>query len=149
MKLILDTNIVLDWLVFRDASVAGLQRALDQGKVDIVTHAPAVEELRRVLGYAQFKLAIEQQQEVLARYSSHARLVTLPPGLKFDDLGLPAGFPRCRDRDDQHFLALAYHERADALVSKDSAILELAKRLKKFGVTVFSRQQLAARLLSD
>ncbi|HEY0941644.1 MAG TPA: putative toxin-antitoxin system toxin component, PIN family [Steroidobacter sp.] len=145
-KLILDTNIVLDWLVFRDASVAGLQRALDRGQIDIVTHAPAVDELRRVLGYAQLNLGIEQQQEVLARYISHTRLVTLPPGLHLDDLGLPAGFPRCRDRDDQHFLALAYHERADALVSKDSAVLELTRRLQKFGITVFDRQQLAARL---
>lgn len=146
MKLILDTNIVLDWLVFRDASVAGLQPAVDQGQVEIVTHAPAVDELRRVLGYAQCKLSIDQQQDALARYNSHARVVTLPAGLHLDDLGLPAGFPRCRDRDDQHFLALAYHERVDALVSKDAAVLELTKRLRKFGVTVFDPKQLAARL---
>lgn len=148
MKLILDTNIVLDWLVFRDPSVAGLQRALDRGQVDIVTHAPAVDELRRVLGYAHLELAIEQQQEVLARYGSHTRLVTLPPGLHLDNLGLPAGFPRCSDGDDQHFLALAYHERADALVSKDAAVLELTRRLRKFGVTVFGPRQLAAALNS-
>jgi putative PIN family toxin of toxin-antitoxin system len=146
LKLILDTNIVLDWLIFRDASVAGLQPALDRGHVEIVTHAPAVNELRRVLGYAQFKLAIEQQQDALARYNSHTRLVTLPAGIHLDDLGLPAGFPRCRDRDDQHFLALAYYERADALVSKDAAVLELTKRLRKFGVTVFDPRQLAALL---
>lgn len=139
MKLILDTNIVLDWLVFRDASVAGLQPALDQGHVELVTHQPAVDELRRVLAYTQLRLAIDQQQEMLARYSAQTRLVNLPAGL-------PPGFPRCRDRDDQHFLALAYHERAAVLVSKDAAILELAKRVRKFGVAVLDREQLAARL---
>jgi putative PIN family toxin of toxin-antitoxin system len=139
LKLILDTNIVLDWLVFHDTGVAGLQPALDQGHIDLVTHEPAIDELRRVLAYAQFKLAIDQQQELLARYKAQTRVVTLPAGL-------PANFPRCRDSDDQHFLALAYHERADGLVSKDAAILALAKRIRKFGVTVLDPKQLAAQL---
>lgn len=146
MKLILDTNIVLDWLVFRDTSVAELQPALDRGHIELITHEPALDELRRVLAYPQFELAIDQQQDVLARYRAHNRLVTLPPGLDLDDLGLPPGFPRCRDHDDQHFLALAHHERADGLVSKDAALLELTKRVQRFGVTVLDPKQLAARL---
>lgn len=146
MKLILDTNVVLDWLVFRDTRVAGLQPALDQGRIEIVTHEPAIEELRRVLAYPQFNLPIDQQQEVLSLYSSQSHLVNLPDGLHLDNLGLPPGFPRCRDRDDQHFLALAYHERAAGLVSKDAAILKLTKRAQKFGVTVLDPQQLATRL---
>lgn len=142
LKLILDTNVVLDWLVFRDQRVAELQPALDGGRLEIVTHAPAVDELRRVLAYAQFKLATDQQQEMLARYCSQTRLVTLPDGSSLDDLGLPPGFPRCRDRDDQHFLALAYHERADGMLSRDAALLELAKRVRKFGVTVLGPDRL-------
>lgn len=140
MKLILDTNIVLDWLVFRDARVAGLQPALDRGHVELVTHEPALDELRRVLGYKQFKLGTEQQQEMFARYSSATRLVTLPSS------ELPLSFPRCRDRDDQHFLALAYHERVDGLISKDKAVLALTKRLRKFGVTVLDPEALTAML---
>jgi putative PIN family toxin of toxin-antitoxin system len=147
LKLILDTNVVLDWLVFHDASVAGLQAALNRGQVEIVTHQPAVDELLRVLAYARFKLGIEQQQELLSRYRSNTRLVTLPDGFHLDDLGLPSGFPRCRDHDDQHFLALAYHERVDGLVSKDAAVLELTRRAQKFGVTVLAPKQLAARLM--
>lgn len=139
LKLILDTNIVLDWLVFHDTSMAGLQPALDQGLIEIVTHEPAIVELRRVLTYPQFKLAIDQQQELLARYNAQTRVVTVPAEL-------PANFPRCRDHDDQHFLDLAYHERADGLVSKDDAILELTKRVQKFGVTVLDPEQLAAKL---
>lgn len=146
LKLILDTNIVLDWLVFRDASVAGLQPALDRGHIELVTHPPALDELRRVLAYAQFKLVMDRQQQLLSRYRSHTRLANLPDGLHLDNLGLPAGFPRCRDRDDQHFLALAYHQRVDGLVSKDAAILELSKRLQKFSVTVLAPEQLAMRL---
>ena len=148
LKLVLDTNVVLDWLVFGDARLAGLQSALNAGFIELVTHAPAIDELRRVLTYSQLKLAPSRQQETLDRYLSHARLGALPEGFDLDNLGLPAGFPRCRDCDDQHFLALAYHERADALISKDRAVLKLRKRARKFGVTILDARELAS-MLSD
>ncbi|HEY0682472.1 MAG TPA: putative toxin-antitoxin system toxin component, PIN family [Steroidobacter sp.] len=146
MQLVLDTNVILDWLVFHDASVAGLQAALDARQIELITHQPALDELRRVLTYARFRLAANQQQEILERYASQARLATLPEGFNLDNLGIPAGFPRCRDCDDQHFLALTYHERADALVSKDRAVLKLRKHARKFGVTILDARQLKSRL---
>jgi putative PIN family toxin of toxin-antitoxin system len=139
MRLVLDTNIVLDWLLFEDARMSELQRAWDERRVELVTHMPALEELRRVLTYPQFKLSESKQAELLECYESRARMVTL------ENLGMPAGFPRCKDCDDDHFLALAYHH-ADAVVSKDRAVLALAKRARKFGVTVLSPQQLTAKL---
>lgn len=146
LKLVLDTNVVLDWLVFRDAGVAGLQPALDAKQIELITHQPALDELRRVLTYAQLGLASNQRQEILERYSSQARLAALPGGFDLENLGLPAGFPRCRDCEDQHFIALAYHERADALVSKDRAVLELRKRARKFGVTIIDAGELTSAL---
>jgi predicted nucleic acid-binding protein len=56
---------------------------------------------------------------------------------------LPEHFPRCRDPDDNHFLALAWHAKADALVSRDHAVLKLARRSKKFGFQVLTVQQMA------
>lgn len=147
MKLVLDTNIVLDWLVFRDASLAGLQSPLDAGRVELITHAPAIDELRRVLTYAHLKLAPDRQQQILEQYLSQTRPGALPEGFDLDNLKLPATFPHCSDRDDQHFLALAYHERADALVSKDRAVLKLRKRARKFGVTILDPRQLANTLI--
>jgi predicted nucleic acid-binding protein len=55
---------------------------------------------------------------------------------------LPPGFPRCRDPDDDHFLALAHHAAADALVSKDRAVLKLRRRARKFGVRILDVRQL-------
>src|SRR5688572_3720390 len=109
LALVLDTNVVLDWLVFRDAVVQGLQQAVEQRRVTIVTHAAAIDELRRVLAYPQCKLATEAQAELLSRYRMATHEATLPTGFALDNLLLPAGFPNCRDADDQHFLALAYH----------------------------------------
>lgn len=146
MRLVLDTNVVLDWLVFKDPRIAELQRAYDEQKLEFITHAPALAELRRVLAYPQFKLAEDGQRAVMEDYESRVRIVSLPEGATMVDLGMPAGFPRCKDCDDDHFIALAYHHRADAVVSKDRAVLDLAKRVRKFGVTILSPQQLKARL---
>ena len=38
--------------------------------------------------------------------------------------------PRCKDPDDQKFLELAFAANADILISKDRALLELARRKK-------------------
>jgi putative PIN family toxin of toxin-antitoxin system len=146
MRLVLDTNVVLDWLVFKDARMSELHRAWDERRLELVTHMPALDELRRVLTYPQFKLAGSEQRAVFECYESRVRIVSLPDGITMENLGMPAGFPRCKDGDDDHFIALAYHHRADAVVSKDRAVLDLAKRVRKFGVTIFSPQQLAVKL---
>jgi putative PIN family toxin of toxin-antitoxin system len=146
MKLVLDTNIVLDWLVFKDSRLSELQRAWEERRLELITHIPALDELRRVLTYPQFKLAEREQGVVLEDYESRVRIVSLPDGVTMQDLGMPPGFPRCKDCDDDHFIALAYHHHADAIVSKDRAVLDLAKRVRKFGVTILSPPQLTTKL---
>jgi putative PIN family toxin of toxin-antitoxin system len=135
-RFVLDTNIVLDWLVFRDPGVAGLQQALSDRRVELITHQPALDELRRVLGYQQCKLQPDEQQQIFERYLSAAASAATPEGFSLENLLLPAGFPLCRDHDDQHFLALAYHAHADGLITKDKALLRLRKHAGKFGVTI-------------
>jgi predicted nucleic acid-binding protein len=75
-----------------------------------------------------------------------SREATLPTGYGLDNLLLPAGFPNCRDTDDQHFLALAYHARADGLLTKDRQLLRLRKRAARFGVTIVSPRDFVAML---
>jgi putative PIN family toxin of toxin-antitoxin system len=144
LTLVLDTNIVLDWLVFRSA--LDLQRAVTERRVQLITHQPALEELRRVLTYPQCKLDPPAQEQVLQLYQSATTLAVLPIGFSIEHLMLPAGFPHCRDGDDEPFLALTYHARADALVTKDNAVLKLRKRALRFGVTILTPAQLAERL---
>jgi predicted nucleic acid-binding protein len=42
--------------------------------------------------------------------------------------------PRCRDRDDQKFLELAYQASATALLTRDEELLRLARRTKRNGL---------------
>src|SRR6187431_1518318 len=97
MRLVLDTNVVLDWLVFADARMIELQKAYDDRRLELVTHMPALEELRRVLAYPQFKLAEREQKAVLENYESRVRVVSLPDGVTMENLGMPPAFPRCKD----------------------------------------------------
>lgn len=142
LKLVLDTNIVLDWLVFEDASVEGLRRGVEERRISVITYEPALEELRRVLGYPQLKLDPARQVAVFDAYRATASIAKLPDGYSTERLMLPLGFPRCRDPDDDHFLGLTHHAAADALVSKDKAVLKLRKRARKFGVTILDVRQL-------
>jgi len=140
---VLDTNVVLDWLVFEDPHVQGLRQGVQDKRISVVTYEPALDELRHVLTYRQFKLDSARQEEVFNLYRAQTLVAALPEGFSLHNLMLPPGFPRCRDRDDQHFLALAHHAKVDALVSKDKDLLKLKRRAGKFGVKILSVPQLA------
>jgi uncharacterized protein len=146
LTLVLDTNVVLDWLVFGDAGVARLREAVEQRRNPIVTHVAAIDELRRVLAYPQCKLATADQDVMLNRYRMASHEAAMPLGFRLDNLLLPAGFPSCRDTDDQHFLALAYHAKADGLLTKDRQLLRLRKRAARFGVTIVSPKDFVGQL---
>ena len=131
-RVLLDTNVVLDVLVFHDPALKPL---LDDAPIDLVTHAAVVDELQRVLAYPNLRLGGDAQSNILQRYRTLARALPMPLGFARDSLGLPLRFPRCRDADDQVFLAIALHAAA-TLVSRDKALLSLRRRAAKFGVAI-------------
>ncbi|MBL0124945.1 MAG: putative toxin-antitoxin system toxin component, PIN family [Betaproteobacteria bacterium] len=142
----MDTNVVIDWLVFDDPFMRPLRKGVADGQIVVLTHEPAIVELRRVLGYRQLKLDAARQADVFARYQAQATQFSMPATFSLKQLLLPGGFPRCRDRDDEHFLALAYHAKADALVSRDNAVFGLKSRASKFGMTILNVQEMIATL---
>ncbi|MGC3982511.1 MAG: putative toxin-antitoxin system toxin component, PIN family [Steroidobacteraceae bacterium] len=140
LKLVLDTNVVLDWLVFADALSTGFDKALQDERIILHTHPLTLAELERVLNYPILKLDSERQAQTLARYKSLGISNALATGFTANDLQLPDGFPQCKDVDDQVFLALAYHTQADALITRDKAVLALRKRARKFGVKIVAAE---------
>lgn len=143
LNVVLDTNVVLDWLLFADPVLNPLPERIAAGQVRVWTHARAVDELRRVLGYPRLAVNAARQAEVLESYRAQTRLLVPPAAF------LPNGFPRCRDADDDHFLQLAYGCKADALVSRDQAILRLARRSAAFGVTILTVRELVSGIRQD
>jgi putative PIN family toxin of toxin-antitoxin system len=136
MTLILDTNVVIDWLVFDDPYMDPLRDAVASRQVSVLTSPPATAEVLRVLAYPQLKLDPARQADIFDRYVAAVTAATLPDGFSLANLLLPPKFPPCRDADDQHFLALAWHSQATLLASRDKALLKLKKRAARFGVTI-------------
>ena len=149
IRLVLDTNVVIDWLVFDDPYMNPLRHGVRDARVAVLTHPPAIDELNRVLAYPQLKLGAQRREEIFSRYMDTTTLVKMPDGFSTKQLMLPGGFPRCRDRDDEPFLALAHHAKADALASRDNAVFGLKTRAAKFGMTILNVQQLIAMLTAE
>ncbi len=147
-RLVLDTNVVVDWLVFDDPFMLPLRERVLKGEIKVLTHEPAIVELRRVLGYKQLKLDTMRQEDIFKRYCAQTAVFDMPADFSLKQLMLPGGFPRCRDRDDEHFLALAYHANADALVSRDNAVYGLKTRAAKFGMTILNVPQMISMLVN-
>jgi len=127
--IVLDTNIVLDLLVFSDPAAQPLQQALQAQQLRWIATPPMREELARVLAYPQIvpRLAYYRlgADEVLAAFDRQAQLVEVAPRVAVV----------CKDADDQKFIDLAVAHRAQ-LLSKDHAVLKLSKRLLALGVLV-------------
>jgi putative PIN family toxin of toxin-antitoxin system len=146
LTLVLDTNIVIDWLVFDDAGLQPLHEGVRTGRIALLTHQPAIDELHHVLGYPQLRLDAARQTILFADYLAQTSTASAADPLPPERWLLPAKFPRCRDPDDQHFLTLAYRSGAHALVSRDNAVLKLKKRAARFGVTILNVHELIALL---
>ncbi len=125
---VLDTNILLDIFVFNDPATAPLREALLSGELDAVRAEITLNEFADVLSRDKFKLTAEQRDEILAKWQSHSR------ALQDSEI---CGSPwKCKDRDDQIFLDLAYTLRPCYLLSKDLQVLKFRKRAAKESVVI-------------
>ena len=120
LRLVLDTNTVLALWMFRDPALEFLRLRAEAGALTLLTRDDAVEELNRVLAYRQFALDETTRTTLLADY---LRRATHSPAPEAGAAPLPA----CRDADDQKFLEIARDGAAEALLTRDKALLRLAR----------------------
>ncbi|MDM0119590.1 putative toxin-antitoxin system toxin component, PIN family [Variovorax arabinosiphilus] len=128
--IVIDTNIVLDLLVFDDPRWAPLRAALAAGELRWLATAAMRDELLRVLGYPLIARRLQkdarQADAVMAAFDAQVHTVA--------DVPVRARFV-CKDPDDQIFIDLAVAQAA-RLLSKDQAVLSMRKRLATLGVEV-------------
>ncbi|RZL52193.1 MAG: PIN domain-containing protein [Variovorax sp.] len=127
---VIDTNVVLDLLVFDDPCWSALRAALDAGALHWIATPPMRVELARVLGYPMVARRLVRDARapdaVLALFDARTHTVA----------DVPARAPFvCKDPDDQMFIDLAVAFRA-RLLSKDRLVLALRRRLATLGVVV-------------
>lgn len=124
LRLVIDTNVALDLLHWHDPGVAPLRQILHDGGALWLTDPACADEFRRVLGYPEFQLDAAAQAALAGRYDRLTQLLPRAEG------AAPARLPQCRDPDDQKFVELAVAARADVLLTRDKALLKLARRIR-------------------
>lgn len=121
-RLVIDTNVLVSALVFRDSRHLPLRDAWQARTLTPLLSTGTYDELRRVLGYPMFKLDPERINAGLAALDPYIEWVTI-------DEARAATLRRCSDRDDQKFLATALCGNADALLTYDRALLKMRRRV--------------------
>jgi putative PIN family toxin of toxin-antitoxin system len=141
-RVVLDSNVWIDILVFDDEATRPIRAALERNTLDAVIDARCLAELERVLDYPQFVQRAVDKAAALAHVARLARVTG--PRVEADSPRIDA-LPKCKDRDDQKFLELACFARVDWLVSKDRALLKLDKRTTRdFGFRIAQPAPFAA-----
>jgi putative PIN family toxin of toxin-antitoxin system len=127
-RLVLDTNVILDLLVFKDPSTEPIRLMLDAKIVDAVRSEASMLELVDVIQRPIFKLSREEQDSILQAWASVTQLL--------ENTAIESAPLICRDLDDQIFLDMAYSIRPAVLFSKDLRLLELRVSAKGHGVEI-------------
>jgi putative PIN family toxin of toxin-antitoxin system len=137
---VLDTNVWLDWLVFEDPAVEPLRAAHARRALDIAGSAALRAELAHVLARPALRerAAVSRARRALAAPLPEAdRLLATYDTLVRACADAVGCALECRDPDDQPFLDLAVARQARWLLTRDRALLRLARAARaRFGLAI-------------
>lgn len=136
---VLDTNVVLDWLVFGDPHGLALGERVMRGELRWL-QTPAmraeleevISRLSHVSGLQRWAHRSESALEMSARWACPiAAPAPLPPHRR----------AHCSDCDDQIFIDLAVALEIPWLFSRDRAVLKLRRKLAVWGIGIVSPRE--------
>jgi uncharacterized protein len=134
MRFVIDTNVLVSALVFKDSRHIPLREAWEAKRVTPLLSIATYRELKHVLCYRMFALEDDQIQAAIERIGPYIEWIAI-------DEAQTATLPKCSDRDDQKFLDVALCGRADALVTYDKALLKMRRR--ELGFRISQPEQIA------
>lgn len=126
-RVVLDTNVCLDLFVFRDPRWILLMNGLNEGSIKAITRDDCRQEWLAVLNYPHLPVQTDQKENIIQEFDRLIELQTPPEPLAIK-------LPVCSDKDDQKFLEITRDTRADVLVTKDKALLKLARKTRQLGL---------------
>jgi putative PIN family toxin of toxin-antitoxin system len=129
-RVVLDTNTVLDWLLFGEPLAVAVGTAIAEGQLRWLATPRIVAELRSVL-----------VRPLAARWEStreHVLTIDVAPLITMCAEPAPAAADHliCRDRNDQVFIDLALAHSPTTLLTRDRALLALRRRAAARGVVI-------------
>lgn len=128
LRVVLDTNVLLDLWLFDDPSAQSLRTAIESGVLRPLRSRDCDAEFDNVLAREQFGLDEAARTALLQRWSACSEAI---PWVA------PAPIT-CTDPDDQKFLDAAFSAAADCLITRDRALLRLARRAEAAGLRILS-----------
>ncbi|MEP6506425.1 MAG: PIN domain-containing protein, partial [Betaproteobacteria bacterium] len=141
--IVIDTQSLFDWLVFRNPGCQAWATALGGDTWEWIFTSPMKAEFDFVLAKGFGERWPVQADVVASAWSRHGHEVDVPPA--------PGAAARlaCSDSDDQKFIDLAIAARVHTLVTRDKALLKLARKAaQRHGVRV-CRPEVWAGELAD
>ena len=138
--IVLDTNVVLDWLYFRDRRCAALAEAIAAHRVRWIASAAMHDEIVRVI--ERGSLGDTWPEGPASVRDGWQRWATM---VRADDRPSLARM-RCTDPDDQKFIDLALQVGAGALLSADRAVLRLARHGRALGLEIATVERWTRRV---
>ena len=133
--MVLDTNAVLDWLVFGDPSSLAFAAAIEGGRVVWWVDASVRQELAHVVARG---VGANRQPDLRALWDTWDRH---GEPLRVEASALSAALPRCTDPDDQKFIELAIAGRARWLITRDRALLRLARAARRWQLEIVTPER--------
>ena len=130
--IVLDTNVVLDWLVFRNPSCARLDDYFASGQLRWLASTAMRDELAHVLGRGVCNAWTPNLPALWSTWDRHAAMAE-----PIQPMGAATRI-RCTDTDDQKFIDLALAHRARWLLSRDRAVLKLDRWTRALGLEVLT-----------
>ena len=130
VDVVLDTNAVLDWLIFQNPGCTAIVEAIKAGSVRLLTSPSLRGELSHVLARGVVNRWTSDLSSLWATLDQHAVELPDPPGSNAS-LRL-----RCTDPDDQKFIDFAVAHQAQWLLTRDRAVLKLRKKALAFGLVI-------------
>lgn len=136
-NLVLDTNAVLDWLVFDNPASQRITHAIVSNEVRWIVNAAVLDELADVLARGVVDRWQPDVPRIWRTWERHATSVAQSPQ------GSPQRRPQCTDTDDQKFIDLALDNGARWLITRDKAVLKLARRTQSLGLAIVTPERFA------
>lgn len=125
----LDTNVVLDAFVFLNPAVQPVVSALGHRQLHWLGTPQTLAELDHVLRHARLGARLVDAEQVLTLVLGLIQLIEVPDTLA------PCRW-RCTDTSDQKFIDLALSSGARWLLTRDRAVLKLARKVAPAGLLI-------------
>lgn len=142
IHIVIDTNVCLDLFVFKDPRWQAILAGLQSGRIVAQTRQDCRDEWLAVLEYSHLPITAENKGTIVASFDQYI-LVSA-----FDSR--PIRLPVCSDKDDQKFLEFSRDSQAEVLVSKDKALLKLARKTRALGLfAIETPEQFLKRIVAN